>query len=56
MIFHLIVNTHNHFDHIGGNRCFDLDVAMHREDAKAIRRRKMMMQLLPECLEDQWME
>jgi hydroxyacylglutathione hydrolase len=32
----LIVNTHNHYDHIGGNRCFDLDVAMHREDAKAI--------------------
>ncbi len=32
----LIVNTHNHFDHIGGNRFFDLDVAMHREDAKAI--------------------
>jgi hydroxyacylglutathione hydrolase len=32
----LIVNTHNHFDHIGGNKCFDLEVAMHREDAKAI--------------------
>ena len=32
----LIVNTHNHYDHIGGNRCFNLDVAMHREDAKAI--------------------
>jgi hydroxyacylglutathione hydrolase len=32
----LIVNTHNHYDHIGGNRCFDLDVAMHKEDAKAI--------------------
>ena len=32
----LIVNTHNHYDHIGGNRCFDMDVAMHREDAKAI--------------------
>ena len=32
----LIVNTHNHYDHIGGNRCFDLEVAMHREDAKAI--------------------
>jgi hydroxyacylglutathione hydrolase len=32
----LIVNTHNHFDHIGGNRFFDLDVAMHREDAKAV--------------------
>jgi len=32
----LIVNTHNHFDHIGGNKCFDLDVAMHMEDARAI--------------------
>ena len=32
----LIVNTHNHYDHIGGNRCFDLDVAIHKEDAKAI--------------------
>ena len=32
----LIVNTHNHYDHIGGNKCFDLEVAMHREDAKAI--------------------
>lgn len=32
----LIVNTHNHYDHIGGNKCFNLDVAMHREDAKAI--------------------
>lgn len=32
----LIVNTHNHFDHIGGNKCFDLDVAMHIEDARAI--------------------
>ena len=32
----LIVNTHNHFDHIGGNKCFDLEVAMHRDDAKAI--------------------
>ena len=32
----LIVNTHNHYDHIGGNRFFDLEVAMHREDAIAI--------------------
>ena len=32
----LIVNTHNHYDHIGGNNCFNLDVAMHKEDAKAI--------------------
>jgi len=32
----LIVNTHNHYDHIGGNRFFDLEVAMHREDASAV--------------------
>lgn len=32
----IIVNTHNHYDHIGGNRFFDLDVAMHKEDAIAI--------------------
>ena len=32
----LIVNTHNHYDHIGGNRFFDLEVAMHREDAIAV--------------------
>lgn len=32
----LIVNTHNHFDHIGGNKCFDLDVAMHVDDALAL--------------------
>ena len=32
----LIVNTHNHYDHIGGNRCFNLEVAMHSEDALAI--------------------
>lgn len=32
----LIVNTHNHYDHIGGNRYFDLKVAMHHEDALAM--------------------
>lgn len=32
----IIVNTHNHYDHIGGNRFFDLDVAMHKDDAIAI--------------------
>jgi hydroxyacylglutathione hydrolase len=35
----LIVNTHNHYDHIGGNNCFNLEVAMHKEDAKAIEER-----------------
>lgn len=32
----LIVNTHNHYDHIGGNRFLDLEVAMHHEDAIAL--------------------
>ncbi len=32
----LIVNTHNHYDHIGGNKCFDLKVAMHVIDAEAV--------------------
>lgn len=32
----LIINTHNHYDHIGGNVYFDLEVAMHHEDASAL--------------------
>ncbi len=32
----LIVNTHNHYDHMGGNRYLDLKVAMHGEDARAL--------------------
>lgn len=32
----IIVNTHNHYDHIGGNRFFDLDIAMHSQDAVAL--------------------
>lgn len=32
----LIVNTHNHYDHIGGNHHLDLEVAMHRNDATAL--------------------
>ncbi len=32
----LIVNTHNHYDHIGGNRFLDLEVAMHPNDARAL--------------------
>lgn len=32
----LIVNTHHHYDHLGGNRYLDLKVAMHQEDAEAL--------------------
>ena len=32
----LIVNTHNHYDHVGGNRYLDLEVAMHTNDAQAL--------------------
>lgn len=32
-----IVNTHCHFDHTGGNRLFDADIAIHSLDADALR-------------------
>jgi hydroxyacylglutathione hydrolase len=32
----LIINTHSHFDHTGGNRYLDLKVAIHQEDAHAL--------------------
>ncbi len=32
----LIVNTHNHYDHLGGNSHFNLEVAMHKNDAIAL--------------------
>lgn len=35
----LIINTHNHFDHMGGNKYFNLEVAMHGEDALAIEKK-----------------
>jgi glyoxylase-like metal-dependent hydrolase (beta-lactamase superfamily II) len=34
----LIVNTHNHYDHTGGNRYFNLEVAMHEVDAESFER------------------
>lgn len=32
-----IVNTHCHFDHTGGNRLFNADIAIHSLDAEALR-------------------
>jgi len=32
----LIVNTHCHFDHVGGNRYFDSKLAIHEKDAPAL--------------------
>lgn len=32
----LIVNTHCHYDHVGGNRFFDAKIAMHKEDIAAM--------------------
>ncbi|HMK53238.1 MAG TPA: MBL fold metallo-hydrolase [Methanobacteriaceae archaeon] len=32
----LIVNTHHHYDHVGGNRYLDLEIAMHQNDAHAL--------------------
>jgi hydroxyacylglutathione hydrolase len=32
----LIVNTHCHFDHVGGNRYFDSKLAVHEKDAPAL--------------------
>ncbi len=32
----MIVNTHCHFDHVGGNRYFDCKLAIHEKDAPAL--------------------
>jgi glyoxylase-like metal-dependent hydrolase (beta-lactamase superfamily II) len=32
----LIVNTHNHYDHVGGNHYLNLKIAMHHLDAPAL--------------------
>jgi len=34
----MIVNTHCHYDHIGGNRYFNTKIAMHKEDVDAMER------------------
>lgn len=33
----LIINTHGHFDHIGGNKFFDLPVYIHKEDKEFLK-------------------
>jgi glyoxylase-like metal-dependent hydrolase (beta-lactamase superfamily II) len=34
----LIVNTHAHLDHVGGNKLFTSDVALHRDDVEELER------------------
>ena len=36
-----IVNTHCHYDHIGGNNHFNAEILMHSEDAKVIEEKDM---------------
>jgi len=49
----LIVNTHNHYDHVGGNRFLDLKVAMHQEDAESLEKGMILLQQ-PGCSETLW--